>query len=230
MTDQRQKPITAFLLNSPGIVFVFYAIFTSFSTYFCLYAFRKLFAAATFAGLQFFGITIKLKKAILVSQIIGYALSKYVGIKICSKISPKKRLFALVFLLLFAESALILFGILPNNYKVFAIFLNGIPLGMVWGLVVWYLEGRQTSELLLAGLGCSFILASGLVKDFGRAVMVGVVAEWWSKMPLLGMIISRSIGAVSEGWMPAVLGLHCSLFSSFQFGFSTSYLSQLELR
>ncbi|HIA65001.1 TPA: hypothetical protein EYN98_02825 [Candidatus Poribacteria bacterium] len=208
MTDQRQKPITAFLLNSSEIVFVFYAIFVSFSTYFCMYAFRKPFAAATFAGLQFFGTTIKLKKAIVISQIIGYALSKYAGIKICSEISPKKRLFTLVFLILFAESALIIYGILPNNYKVFAIFLNGIPLGMVWGLVVWYLEGRQTSELLLAGLSCSFILASGIVKDFGRAVMGGVVAEWWLKIPLLGTIISRLMGEVSEGWMPAVVGLH----------------------
>ena len=213
MTDQRQGPITTFLLRSPEIVFVSYAIFASFSTYFCMYAFRKPFAAATFAGLQFFGTTIKLKKAIVVSQIIGYALSKYAGIKICSEISPHKRLFTLVFLILFAESSLIIYGILPNNYKVFAIFLNGIPLGMVWGLVVWYLEGRRTSELLLAGLSCSFILASGIVKDFGRAVMGGGVAEWWSKIPLLGTIISRLMGEVSEGWMPAVVGLHfCPFF------------------
>ena len=34
-----------------------------------------------------------------------------------------------------------------------AIFLNGLPLGMVWGLVILYLEGRRTSELLLVGLG-----------------------------------------------------------------------------
>ena len=90
MTDQRQGPITTFLLSSPEIVFVSYAIFASFSTYFCMYAFRKPFAAATFAGLQFFGTTIKLKKAIVISQIIGYALSKYAGIKICSEIVVQK--------------------------------------------------------------------------------------------------------------------------------------------
>ena len=208
MTYQRQGPITEFLLNSPEFFFVFYAIFASFSTYFCMYAFRKPFAAATFAGLQFLGTTIKLKKAIVISQIVGYALSKYAGIKICSEISPHKRLFTLVCLILFAELALILYGILPYDYKVFAIFLNGFSLGMVWGLVVWYLEGRRTSELLLAGLSCSYILASGIVKDFGRAVMGGVVAQWWAKVPFLGTMMSRLMGEVSEGWMPAVVGLH----------------------
>lgn len=51
---------------------------------------------------------------------------------------------------------------------------------MVWGLVVSYLEGRRASELLLAGLSCSFILASGVVKDVGRWLMrVEGVSEWW---------------------------------------------------
>ena len=59
-----------------------------------------------------------------------------------------------------------------------------------------------------AGLSCSSILASGIVKDFGRAVMGGVVAQWWAKVPFLGTMMSRLMGEVSEGWMPAVVGLH----------------------
>ena len=43
-------------------------------------------------------------------------------------------------------------------------FFNGLPLGMIGGLVVRYLEGRRASELLLAALSCSFIVASGAVK------------------------------------------------------------------
>jgi hypothetical protein len=51
---------------------------------------------------------------------------------------------------------------------------------MVWGLVVWYLEGRRTSEMLLAGLSCSFIIASGVVKDIGRWFMTSVdVDQFW---------------------------------------------------
>ena len=68
-----------------------------------------------------------------------------------------------------------------------AIFCNGLPLGMVWGLVVWYLEGRLTSELLLAALACSYIVSSGAVKDVGRYLM--------------------SAYGVSEAAMPMVDGL-----------------------
>ena len=70
-----------------------------------------------------------------------------------------------------AMAALAVYGALPGDWKVVAIFFNGLPLGLVWGLVVRYLEGRRSSELLLAGLSCSFIVSSGIVKDIGRAVM-----------------------------------------------------------
>ena len=118
MTYQRQGPITAFLLSSPEFFFVFYAIFASFSTYFCMYAFRKPFAAANFG---------------------------------------------------------------------------------------------TTS----AGLSCSSILASGIVKDFGRAVMGGVVAQWWAKS-----VKDRCL----QLW-----GCIFSLCSLSQSGFSISSLSPLNL-
>src|SRR5262249_48967486 len=102
---------------------------------------------------------------------LGYTVSKYVGIKICPEAESGRRAGMLVFLILCAEAALALFAILPPNLKVVAIFCNGLPLGMVWGLVVWYLEGRLTSELLLAGLACSYIVSSGAVKDVGRYLM-----------------------------------------------------------
>jgi len=188
MSEQRKAGLlTPFLETAPKPVFVFYAIFAAFWTYFCMYAFRKPFSAATFEGLSFFGTTINLKTALVISQILGYALSKYLGIKFCSEITPGRRAAALVVLILFAQAALVLYGLVPDNWKVFVIFFNGLPLGMIWGLVVWYLEGRRTSEFLLAGLSCSFIIASGTVKDVGRWLM--------------------SSHHISEGWMPAATGL-----------------------
>ena len=177
--------ITRWLAEAPQPVFVLYAIAASFATYFCMYAFRKPFAAAKFEGFERFWL-LDLKTALVISQIVGYTLSKYIGIKVCSEIKPYRRCLALILLILWAELAWVLFGLVPSNLKVAAAFLNGIPLGMVWGMVVWYLEGRRTSELLLAGLSCSYIVASGVVKDVGRAIMTA---------------------GVSEQWMPAVTGL-----------------------
>ncbi|MBT5319637.1 MAG: hypothetical protein HOL45_06990, partial [Chloroflexi bacterium] len=159
---------------------VIFAISMSFSTYFCMYAFRKPFSAAQFEGLWLFGTHVELKTAFVISQVIGYALSKYLGIKFCSEMTRGRRLSTLIGLVVVAEIALLLFAVLPPQLKIFALFANGLPLGMVWGLVVWYLEGRRTSELLLAGLSCSFILASGVVKDIGRWLMgEHGVSEFW---------------------------------------------------
>jgi hypothetical protein len=90
-------------------------------------------------------------------------------------------------LILFAETALVVFAIVPPSYRVAAIFFNGLPLGAIWGLVFGFLEGRRTSEILGAGLSCSYIVASGFVKTAGL----------WVKVDL----------GVSEAWMPAITGL-----------------------
>jgi Family of unknown function (DUF5690) len=204
----RRPSLTRLLERASPPVFVGYATFAAFSTYFCMYAFRKPFAAASFAGQTFLGSALELKTALVISQIVGYTLSKYLGIRVCSEITPARRAFVLVVLIVWAELALVLFGILPTDLKVVAIFLNGLPLGMVWGLVVGFLEGRRTSEVLLAGLSSSYIVASGVVKDFGRAVLSGAAADWWAQLPLLGSLVASAMGDVREAWMPAVTGLH----------------------
>lgn len=196
------------LAGAPSPVFVAYAVVVAFSTYFCMYAFRKPFAAAKFEGLNFFGTEVELKTALVISQIVGYALSKFVGIKVCSEAGGDRRAKLLIVLVLWAEAALLLFAVMPPNWRIIPIFLNGLPLGMVWGLVVSYLEGRRTSELLLAGLSCSYIVSSGIVKDFGRALTEGAVAEWWRGVPLVGPALSGMTGKVNEAWMPAVAGLY----------------------
>jgi hypothetical protein len=193
--------LTRLLSRSPAAVLNLYAVTVAFATYFCMYAFRKPFAAATYQGLYFLGSEIELKTVFVVSQILGYALSKYLGIKYCSEITRDRRAWMLVSLIVAAESALVLFAVVPVEWKVVAIFLNGLPLGMVWGLVVWYLEGRRTSEILLAGLSCSFILASGVVKDVGRALMAG------DSIPIVLVRFPNPFPEVAEFWMPAATGL-----------------------
>ena len=108
MDDRPKKPsvIASYLEKAPGPVFVAYAMFVAFCTYFCMYAFRKPFSAARFAGGDFLGTAIQLKTAIVISQIIGYAISKYIGIKVCSEITPARRAWMLIFLILWAEAAL----------------------------------------------------------------------------------------------------------------------------
>ncbi|WP_146401904.1 DUF5690 family protein [Pseudobythopirellula maris] len=202
--------MTRWLERRSGGVLNLFAIATAFSAYFCMYAFRKPFAAASFVGDAplFFGQPIEQKTLLVVSQILGYALSKYLGVWVCSETGRRWRFAMLIGLILAAEGALVLFGLAPNGspyLKAAAIFLNGLPLGMVWGLVVLYLEGRRVSELLLTGLSCAYIVASGVVKDVGRAVLAGAdfplpTPESW------GLALPNPLPPVGEYWMPAVTG------------------------
>jgi len=187
VSERRRGRVTLWLERAPGWVLVLFAISVSFSTYFCMYAFRKPFSAGQYEDLSLFGTQIDLKTAFVISQTIGYTLSKYVGIKLCSEVTRGRRLGMLLSLVVMAEVALLLFAVLPEQLKILALLANGLPLGMVWGIVVWYLEGRRTSELLLAGLSGSFILASGVSKDVGRWLM--------------------SEHGVPEFWMPFAAGL-----------------------
>lgn len=175
-----------------------YAVTTAFSVYFAMFAFRKPFSAGTYEGLHFFGTRLELKTVLVIGQILGYGASKYLGVKFCSEAARGRRAATLLGLIVCAELAMIAFAVLPNSWKPAAMLANGLPLGMIWGLVVRYLEGRRTSELLLAGLSCSFILASGVMKDLGRALVDGV--------GLFGVEALRLPGAVPEFWMPAVAG------------------------
>ncbi len=67
--------------------------------------------------------------------------------------------------------ALVLFALIPAPWNVFTMFLNGLPLGMIWGLVFGFMEGRRTSEVLGAILCASFIVSSGAVKSVGKLLM-----------------------------------------------------------
>lgn len=159
----------------------------AFTAYFCMYAFRKPFTAAQFDGVQWCGLSVDLKSALLISQMLGYLFSKLMGTYLCASIPENRRAVVLVGLIAVAECALLAFAVVPDDLKVVAIFINGLPLGMVWGIIVRYLEGRRCSEVLLAVLCCSYIVSSGIVKDVGI---------WW--------MTQRSI---SESWMPFVTGL-----------------------
>lgn len=197
---ERTSHLTAWLARAPAWAFALFACGAAFSTYFCMYAFRKPFAAAEYAGITFWGSAVALKTAFIISQVIGYTLSKYVGMKICAEVTARRRGWLLVGLIVFAELALVAFAVLPAQWKILAMVANGLPLGMVWGLVVSYLEGRRTSELLLAGVSVSFILASGAVKDVGRALMQGLggwsVSEWWMPAATGGLFLLPFLGSV----------------------------------
>jgi len=174
--------LTSRLRQSPAWVFILYVSLTSFSVYACMYGFRKPFTASSFEGITLFGISYK--SVLVISQTIGYMLSKFYGIKVIAAMQPQKRAGTLVKLIITAWLALLLFAVVPAPYNFIFMFINGLPLGMVWGLVFGFLEGRRATELMGAILATSFIFASGLAKTAGKKLMLNFnVSQWW--MPFI---------------------------------------------
>jgi hypothetical protein len=174
------------LERSNALVFTTVAGLAGFCAYFAMYAFRKPFSAASFDGVQGWHFALDYKIALVIAQIAGYAVSKLIGIKVISELDPRRRPLAILALIASAWLALLLFAVVPAPWSVAAMFLNGLPLGMIWGLVFGFMEGRRVSEVLGAVVCASFIVSSGAVKTVGSLIM----ADWH----------------VTPFWMPAVAG------------------------
>lgn len=168
-------------MNNSTIRLLFHAGLSAFLIYFCMYAFRKPFAAATFSGEQF---GLDFKVLLVIAQVVGYATSKFIGIRFNSGLGLKNKAFYIILFISLAELALLGFAIVPKEFKFLFIFLNGLPLGMIWGFVFAYLEGRTITELLAAMLSASFIISSGVTKSVGKWLMNEyAISEYW--MPFL---------------------------------------------
>lgn len=143
-----------------------------------MYAFRKPFTAAEYENLILWGIDYKI--VLIVTQVAGYTLSKFLGIKVVSEMTPQRRIKSILILIGVAWIALFLFGITPYPYNFILLFFNGLPLGMIWGIVFSFLEGRRFTELLGAGMSASFVVSSGFVKAVGQGLIVNYgIPEFW---------------------------------------------------
>ena len=154
-----------------------WALIAAFGTYFCMYGLRKPYTAATYADVAFLGMNYKY--LLIIAQTIGYVIAKWVGIKVVSEIRPEQRIKTLLGLLLFAEAMLLLFAVVPRPWNIICLLLNGLPLGLVFGLVLRFLEGRKNTEALVAGLCASFIVSDGFSKSAGTLLLDRGVSENW---------------------------------------------------
>lgn len=182
----RLSGMTRFLQQAPALLLVVYASCAAFMTYTCMYAYRKPFSVASYENIQGWSGLLDFKVALILAQVLGYLLSKFIGIKVVSEMTVARRAISILVLVLCSELALIGFALTPAPYNLAFMFLNGVPLGMIWGLVFSFLEGRRSTEILGAVLSVSFIVASGWVRTVGKWLLVDM--------------------QVPELWMPAVTG------------------------
>ena len=166
------------------MVAVFAAII-SFCTYTCIFCFRKAFNVSAYQGHVLFGLDFK--TVLVITQVAGYMCSKFYGIKFISELKKMGRGKLIILLILISWFAWLLFAVIPPPYNFWTLFLNGFPLGLLWGIVFSYVEGRRTTDFISAALAVSFIFGSGVSKSTASWVM--------------------EFAGVNEYWMPFVVGL-----------------------
>lgn len=162
-------------LETPWIYTV-WCIVAAFGTYACMYGFRKPFTAGSYVDAES---GLNMKAWLVTAQVIGYALSKFIGIKVIAEMTRTRRALVLLGLIAAAELSLLLFALTPSPYNTAWLFCNGLSLGLVFGLVLGFVEGRRMTELFVAGLCASFILADGFTKSVGAALLAAGVPENW---------------------------------------------------
>ena len=157
----------------------------AFLAYSSVYAYRKPFTVATFEGIGYWNISYQ--TLLIISQVIGYMLSKFAGIKFIAELKSLGRFRTGIILTGTAWLCLLGFGLVPAPWGILFMFINGFLLGFMWGVIFSYLEGRRTTDLMGAVLAVSFIFAGGFTRSVAKWLMV----EW----------------DVLEKWMPFFTGL-----------------------
>lgn len=165
-------------------LFILWAGGAALLSYSLVYALRKPFTAASFENAEFFDLDYKV--VVTISQILGYVISKFIGIKLISELRAEERFRFILTSVVLAEASLILFGLLSTPYNIAAMFLNGLSLGCMWGVIFSFIEGRRVTDILASLLGVSMVVSSGTAKSVGLYVMNHL--------------------HVSEFWMPALIG------------------------
>lgn len=165
------------MTNRQWVVAIYAAIIT-FLTYATVYGFRKTYSVGTFDDMTVWGIGYK--ETLVIMQALGYLSSKFYGIRFIAELKRFGRWKIIFMLIGISWMAWLLFAITPSPYNIIFLFLNGFPLGLLWGIVFSYIEGRRATDFIGAAMAVSFIFSSGFVKSVGNYLIVkGGVAEHW---------------------------------------------------
>ena len=160
MNETFLRPFSPFLEKQSKIFLTIYCSVFGFINYFSMYGFKTPFKAASYLSVDKVYGQYDYKTVLALGQVLGYSLSTILGVKIVSEIgSGIKKVFILLGLIILSQFGLVLFGLLPVKFKVIGIFFSNLPLGMIWGILVTFVEGllsllQEEKELILLSLQC----------------------------------------------------------------------------
>ena len=106
-TSRRRVSDLFFILWAGGAALLSYSL---------VYMLRKPYTAAAFEDLEVFNMDYKV--AVTIVQILGYVVSKFMGIKLISELRREERLRFILMSVVMAELSLVFFGLLSAPYNI----------------------------------------------------------------------------------------------------------------
>jgi len=182
MMNSTSQPAVEYRRQLLQPVFISAAAFLAYAS---IYAYRRPFTVATFDGIKFWGISYQ--SLLIISQVTGYMLSKFAGIRFIAELKRNGRWKTIIILVAIAWLSLFFFAITPPPYGMIFFLVNGFMLGFMWGIIFSYVEGRRATDFIGSVMAISFIFAGGFTRSVAKWLMV----EW----------------GVTEQWMPFMTGL-----------------------
>ena len=177
MNNTFQQRAASFFAGHPRVL-VLYMSSVAFLTYASVYAYRKPFTVAAYEGIKLGNISYQ--TLLIISQVIGYMLSKFYGIRFIAALRRKGRWKTMVTLVGIAWLSLLMFAIVPSWAGLICFLVNGFMLGFLWGIVFSYVEGRRATDFTGSVMAVSFIFAGGFTRSVAKWLMVeyGVTERW----------------------------------------------------
>jgi len=144
-----------------------YIALVCFLTYSCIFAFRKPFTVGLYKDMPSF-LGVDFKNLLVISQVLGYTASKFYGIKFIAELKNVGRGKLILILVLISLFPLFIFPFVPTPFNIICLFINGFPLGITWGIIFSFVEGRRGTDFIGAAMGASIIVSSGFAKSVGK--------------------------------------------------------------
>src|SRR6201991_3604019 len=85
----KTSPITRWLSTTNGAWFSIYTAGSAFGLYLCVFALRKTYNVAIYEDHEYAGIGFK--SWMVIFQVVGYMVSKFIGIKVVSELKASSR-------------------------------------------------------------------------------------------------------------------------------------------
>jgi len=201
--------INTWLRQSGPVPFVIYVILAAFLTYFSMYAFRRPFVAGTYEGLKLWGIEYKILA--ITAQVLGYTISKFLGIKIISELQADARIRTIILLILAGWFALLGFALVPKSWNVIFLFLNGFSMYLAFLAFHTFLFERWIALFRIkSNIGFLMYLADAAGYTGSVAVLfIKNFTRFQSSWLSLFINLAYITGAVT-----VVLGIGCVIYFS----------------